>query len=76
MTHRIPQQPKKKRTELMVAGAAAGLLVILGSTAIIFDGEEEATPRPEFEVTLIEGPIGEGPTLPNLLPPTESELPR
>lgn len=81
MTHWTPQQPgkkkkKKKRTGLKVAGAAVAALVVLGCTVTTSDGEEEATPRPQSEVALIEGTPGDGPTLSNLLPPSESELPR
>ena len=76
MAHQTPQQPKKKRTGLKVAGVAAALLVVLGFAVTTSDGEEEAAPRPQSEVTLIESTPGEGPTLPNLLPPSESEVPR
>ena len=79
MTHQTAQQPekKKKRTGLKVAGVAAGLLVVLGIAVSTSDGEEEATPRPQSsEVTLTEGTPGQGPTLPNLLPPSDPEVPR
>lgn len=77
MTHWAPQQPgKKKRTGLKVAGVAAAALVVLGCTVATSDGGEEATPRPQSEVTLAEGTTGEGPTLPNLLPPGDPEVPR
>lgn len=76
MTHWAPQQPKKKRTGLKVAGAAVAALVVLGCTVATSDSEEAATSRPQSEATLMEGTTGEGPTLPNLLPPSEPEVPR
>ena len=81
MTYQTPTKPKKKRTGLKVAGGVVGLLVVLVLCSVATsEGEQEAAPSPQSEVTLIEGTPGEGPTLPSLLPPSddasEPDVPR
>lgn len=71
MTNQTPNQPKKKRTGLKVAGTVVGLLVVLGLCSVATsESEEDAAPSPQTEVTLIEGTPGEGPIIPSLLPPS------
>lgn len=71
-------QNKVKGKKKWIAAAAVGIVVLIGA-ATCESGDEttgSAAPRPQSEVTLMEGQAGEGPTLPSLLPPTESNVPR